>query len=558
MDAPNRILALSLALWLAACAAPELPLATQHLSLDSAAAPAPAETRIPQPLQQDFLQPEEPQATFSVSVNAVPAQELLLALARDAGINIDIHPGISGNVTLNALDQTLEQILHRIARQVDMRYTLEQGTLFVLPDTPYLKHYRIDYVNLNRDTEGAIANTERIGTPATGNPDARGSHSSLTIQNTGANHFWSTLAQNLRDLLQERDPPLPDGSSETLVQQTPGHGTAAKAAPKGIEGTVASTPAATELTLTRRSTYRAATDVIVNPENGLISVRATDKQHARIAAFIDAVMTSAQRQVLIEATVVEVRLNKQYQQGINWSVLRAHGSATQAPGGETGASSGRVAQTTASLFVLDYLNPNSRLGNLAASLTLLESFGNVRVLSSPKLSVLNNQTAMLRVVDNLVYFTVKAETTTNQTHSVTTYTTTPNTLPIGFTMSVTPRINDDDTVQINLRPSISRLLGYVDDPNPALTVPSRIPITSTREMESILTIADRQTAVMGGLMQDESSNNTDAVPGLSTLPLAGELFKQRNDVARKTELVIFLRPLIKHDVPLRPLSGGAT
>jgi general secretion pathway protein D len=185
--------------------------------------------------------------------------------------------------------------------------------------------------------------------------------------------------------------------------------------------------------------------------------------------------------------------------------------------------------------------------------SLLESFGNVKVLSSPKLSVLNNQTALIKVVDNLVYFTIAATTVTNQTGSQTNYTSSPTTLPVGFTMSVTPQISDNDSVLFNLKPAISRVTSYVNDPNPDLAragVISRIPQTQTREMESVLKIDNNQIAVMGGLMQDSVNNLTDAIPGLSTIPGAGELFKQRNDSTEKTELVIFLRPVIIRDASI--------
>jgi general secretion pathway protein D len=154
---------------------------------------------------------------------------------------------------------------------------------------------------------------------------------------------------------------------------------------------------------------------------------------------------------------------------------------------------------------------------------------------------------MLRVVDNLVYFSVKADTTTNQSTSTTVYTTTANTVPIGFTMSVTPQINESDTVQLNLRPSITRLLGYVNDPNPSLSaagVVSRIPQTQSREMESMLSIENNQIAVLGGLMQNDINNQSDTVPFLASLPLIGGLFKSRNDNSNKTELVIFIKPTV--------------
>ena len=183
------------------------------------------------------------------------------------------------------------------------------------------------------------------------------------------------------------------------------------------------------------------------------------------------------------------------------------------------------------------------------------AFGNVKILSSPRLSVINNQTALLKVVDNTVYFTIKADTTINQTTSLTTYTTTPFTVPVGFVMQVTPQISDDDTVLINVRPTISRITGFVNDPNPALAilnppVISRIPEIQSREMESILRIPSGQIAVMGGLMQDGINNNADTVPGAASLPFFGNLFRNRVETTTKSELVIFLRPLVIRDASI--------
>lgn len=539
--------------------------------------PLSATTVIPQSIKRSAaLPPPKPGTkteTYSVVVTNVPAQEILFALARDAKINLDIHPGIQGAVTLNALNQTLPQILTRITRQIDMRYELENGNLSVMPDSPYLHSYKIDYVNMVRDSDGTMSNTTQVGSNSSSSAAGTGSsgnnNSSLTIKNISKNDFWKTLTQNIKDILHETDKILPSGSSETVIQQistasSTGTGvqpasnkkTAAKAGVGNSPNPVSVQEGGT--TVTRTNTFREAASVIANPENGIITVRATGKQHEKIQEFIDQIMANASRQVLIEATVVEVQLNDQYQQGINWSLLQRGGTGfqlRQAATGQSGAGTGLVAGNTASLFTLDYINPTSRLGNLAASVSLLESFGKVKVLSSPKLSVMNNQTAILRVVDNLVYFVINVTTTapTSTSSAFSTFATTPNTVPIGFTMSVTPQINDTGTVQINLHPSISRLLGYVNDPNPSLAaagVVSRIPVTSTREMESILKIENNQIAVMGGLMQDEATNNTDAIPGLSNIPVAGNLFKNRNDTTTKTELVIFLRPVVIKDASI--------
>jgi general secretion pathway protein D len=557
-------------LCLVSCGTAPIAPSPQHLLRNAPAAntsvtgdiPALVTDALPLPSPRRSRKPE----TYSVVVTQVPAQEILFALARDARINLDIHPGIIGSVTMNALDQTLPQLLDRIARQVDMRYELHGNSLIVLPDSPYLHHYKIDYVNMSRDADTAIANATQVNSsvaPATtGTPALPNNNSLISIRNSSHNHFWETLTQNIKDQLHETDKVLPEGSSETVVEQksaisTTGTGAAPppaakKGSPKPTGLETSPNPASLQeggTTITRRSTFREAASVIANPETGLLTVRATRKQHEKVQEFVDRVMNSARRQVLIEATVVEVRLSDQYRQGINWSLLQQGGALQLRQAGGAGLPTAG----NGSLFILDYLNPTSRLGNLGVQVSLLESFGNVKVLSSPKLSVLNNQTAMLRVVDNLVYFTVKADTTTNQTNSITTYTTTPNTLPIGFTMSVTPQIDESDTVLLNLKPSISRVIGYVNDPNPELArvgITSRIPQTQTREMESVLKIDSRQIAVLGGLMQDQANKLTDAVPGLSRLPGLGRFFTHTSDSSEKTELVIFLRPQVVRNASL--------
>lgn len=524
---------------------------------------------IPQTIQQSVPLPR-PRATaktetYSVVVNNVKVQDLLFALARDAKLNVDIHPGISGSVTLNAIDQTLQQLLSRIARQVDMRFELDGPNLAVMPDSPYLKSYKIDYVNMSRDTNGTVAVTTQIATAGStatgGGASAGGGNNSQTrIDNKSQNHFWDTLIQNIKDILRETDKVLPEGSSETVVEQESAQsttgtgmatgGTVATRAPQALPSLANSpNPAAlqnTGTTVVRRTTFREAASVIAHPESGVLSIRATSRQHEKLQEFLDKVMSSAGRQVMIEATIAEVQLSNSYQQGIDWKV---------APFGAAGftvtQSASGIAAPISSLLQLGYTNSQ---GNMSATVKLLESFGTVKVLSSPKISVLNNQTAVLKVVDNSIYFTIKADTTQNQTTSVTTFTTTVNQVPVGFVMNVTPQISDTDSVLLNIRPSISRIIGTVPDPNPALKksstnnfssdIVSAIPIIRSREMESIIRVENGNIAVMGGLMEDSLNNTDNAVPGISQIPVVGQLFTQRDDTLRKTELVVFLRPVI--------------
>ncbi len=551
---------------LAACGIQPIRPSPQHLLAEPG-----RQGTIPQPVRASIAppvpRPAAKIAVYSVSVYNVPVQELLYALARDAGINIDIHPGINGVVTINAINQSLPQILSRISEQVDMRYEMEGMDISVMPDTPYLLNYKVDYLNMSRDTNGSVAIITQIATPGagvvaggTGTATAGINNSTTSVTNVAKNRFWETLIQNIKDLLHETDKILPEGSSETIVQQAGIQTTTGTGAPprkssgKGDQGSIAASPSPATLqntgtTVIKRTTFREASSVIANPEAGIISIRATSRQHRKIQEFLDRVMQSAKRQVLIEATVVEVQLSDAYQQGINWAGLANGGKGWSLVQSPTGGIPSAVNQ---SLFVLSYTNPSSKVGNLSATVSLLESFGKVKVLSSPQVSVLNNQTALLKVVDNRIYFTIQANTSQNQTTTLTTYTTTVNSVPVGFVMDVTPEIGSNDSIIIDLRPTISRILGYVSDPNPSLpaTVKNLIPEIQTREMESVIRVNSGQIAVLGGLMQDSVNNVDDTVPGLFQLRGIGGIFSHRNDATTKSELVIFLRPIVIRDASL--------
>ena len=558
---PKRLLIPAcVAIWLGACAqVPVAPPAQGHLQASEAVAVQTAP--IPEPVAQSLSLPPPRAAakldTYSVVVSGVAVEELLFALARDARVNVDVHPGLSGTVTLNAIDQTLPQILRRIARQTDMRFELDGQNLVVMPDSPFLRTYRVDYVMMNRDTLGTVSVATQIasagsgsvgGSGAQASTNLAGNSSATRIENTARNHFWETLIQNLKDILRETDKVLPAGT-EGLAENSaasPALPLAPVTASRGADGGEG-TQLNLAVTLAQpqsaaadaRPLFREAASVIAHPESGVLIVRATGRQHERVQEFIDAVMNSARRQVLIEATIVEVQLSRNFQQGIDWSKLNLGGSGFQV----VQRAAGQLTAPGSSLIELSY----SGSGAFSGSIKLLESFGNVRVLSSPKLSVLNNQSAVLKVVDNIVYFTIESDTTQNQTTSVTTFTTTVNSVPIGFVMNVTPQISAHDTVLLNLRPSLSRVIGQASDPNPALrdrNIVNNFPIIRTREIESMIRVENGNIAVMGGLMEDVRDDRDNTVPLLSRIPGLGELFTNRDDTTTKTELVIFLRPTV--------------
>ena len=547
--------------------------------------PRVAKAPIPKPVRSSPVLPP-PKAikkaqTYSVVVNEVPVKEILFALARESKINVDIHPSIQGRATLNAVDQTLPAILERLARQVDLTYQMENNVLYITPDQPELRFYKVDYVNMRRDTKSFIGSATEIsstgqsastgagGQSTTTNTSGNGANNSsrTAVTSESNNHLWESLIQNIKDLLAETDKEVIVKRFGTLSENNASN---ANATDEELEAMAQQNKRQIDQRDERRSEYRTllAANVIANPETGVISVRATNRQHGKVQEFIDRVMNSAKKQVLIEATIVEVQLSDSFQAGIDWSRLNNSATNSGFVFGQTLGSKGVNFNTNTGAFtagnpnalgvpssaglVAGYINPSSALGNIAASITLLKKFGDTKVLSSPKLMVLNNQTAVLKVVNNIVYFTVQAQQSQGSVGGgiLSTVTTTPNTVPVGVVMSVTPQINDTDNVNINVRPTISSVVGFKQDPNPNLTIPSLIPEIQVREMESVLQIHSGNTAVLGGLMQDEIRKNSDKVPGLADVPGIGKAFTGRDDANRKTELVIFLRPTVIRNASL--------
>ena len=435
-------------------------------------------------------EPDEPLQTFTVVATDLPASELLFALARDARLNLDIDPSIDARISINAIDQTMPQILRRISRQVALRYYLDGPNLVIEKDRPFVRLYRVDYLNMSRETVSTVG-IETTMTSDSGNEGGSSGDSSTKVINETTNNFWQSLEDNIL-LLATLD---------------------------GFDG-----------------------KVISHRESGTISVLAPSAAHENIQLFIDTVVSSARRQVLIEATIVEVTLNDQFQGGVDWASI-AQGDGWSLQQSLLGGALGTAPFTSATFL------DTSPSRTITAAVKALDAFGETSVMSSPKIMVLNNQTAVLKVADNTVYFDVDATQATSGVNAVVTQTfdTTVKTVPVGFVMNVTPYISASSEVILNIRPTITRILRFVPDPNPSLAlagVESLIPEIQVREFESVLRVASGNTAVLGGLMQDSADQQDAGVPGLHRIQGAGFLFGAKDREYRKTELVIFLRPRI--------------
>ncbi len=558
-----------------------LPQSEGHVATPAAPASKISLADVPPPTRtSDFAPAPKPSVkapTYSVVVNEVPVKELLFALARDTKQNIDIHPGLTGLVSLNAINETLPAILDRLSKQVNMRYRVEANTLIVSPDTAYMKTYRVNYVNMTRETTSTIGVSGQIqsgsaggstaGAGSTGSSGASGASggtnsSSTLVKTTSNNNFWEALRDNIRAILvSTRSQSLTSeqraeraesqrSAREERLQQAEAVARAGQAAPQLFNSVFGGQSAASPVAGDVRD------DIVVNPVSGTISVLGTEKQHALVQQHIDSITQMSQRQVLIEATIAEVTLTDAYQAGIDWSRLAVSGGITFNQNLTAGIPNGFSAGSLA----IGYINPTSAIGNIAASVNLLNQFGNTKVLSSPKLMAINNQTALLKVVDNIVYFNIEATTTTAANVGTnTTFNTTAQTVPVGMVMSMTPQINENGQVTITIRPTITRVNGFANDPNPSLCsvqiaasnggkcLTNPVPQVQTREMESVLQLVSGQTAVLGGLMQDSAQYNRNSIPGAGNPAITGflsEWFGARDDKVSKSELVIFLRSTI--------------
>jgi general secretion pathway protein D len=300
----------------------------------------------------------------------------------------------------------------------------------------------------------------------------------------------------------------------------------------------------------------------LNPEAGIITVYANQRQQKAVERYLRDVRTSMTQQVLIEAKVLEITLNDNFRSGVDWNAILGPNSNRQnfslSSNFGQNISSGLITPDLAATWTGAILSPNGR-NNLSLAAQLVSQFGTVRTLSSPRLTVLNNQMAQRKVVDNQVFFELQVNITqgTATTAPLTTVNSQIKTVPVGLILSVQPAIDPITRhISLSLRPSITRITGFINDPGVAVsvavaqqnnpnakipTVTSPIPIIEVREMDSMVNMESGQTLVMGGLMQESAKTGREGVPGLMDVPLIGQVASENTRENTTSELVIFIR-----------------
>ncbi len=542
------------------------------------------ESKVPelQPYVADVSENLKPMPLVSISVNqTVPVRDVLFELAQQADYDIELDPRIKGSIIFTARERPFDLVVQRIAEIAGLRYKFEDDILRVELDSPYQKNYKVDYLSFIRKNKGSIRNDVSV---VSGEGTDTGSNFEAASESEA--DFWGELEVNLAQILgastelsslkTKKDPRITATTDNPApIAPTTPAGVDGAAVPPPVDGQVAPTTAppapgqAPQAVLRVDSlptdededpnAQQAGADkgngvtFAINKQAGIISVIATEKLHKEIERYLTELKRSVTSQVLIEAKVLEVSLTDEFATGIDWFLVDGLLS------GELNVGVDTVGDTLAPVFE-PISDPNISLdlayvGNdIQAVIQAVSRFGTVKALASPRLTVLNNQSAVLNVANNQVYFEIDIDVTTEEGVTQTDIDSDIKNVPEGVLINVQPSINlDDKTISLAVRPTITRIVEFVNDPAVSFVVASAdldseitspVPVVNIQEMDSVVRMKSGQAILMGGLMQDRATSQQTGAPVLSEIPVMGALFRNQGDKIQKTELVVFIKATI--------------
>ena len=509
----------------------------------------------------------------SISVNqSVPLRDALYELAQQADYDIELDPGIRGSIIFTARNRPFDEVVERIANIAGLRYKLEDDILRVEVDNPYNKVYKIDYLSYVRNSNSSISNNISVVSGS-----GADSGSNFEANSESEINFWGELEANLEQIVRgaqtgalktRRTPRITATSQNPDVQAvapTTENGQVVAQAPEAVLNVEALPLDEEEVNNNNSSNQDDEPNTFtINKQAGLISVYANEKAHKEVASYLKLLKKAVTSQVLIEAKILEVTLNDEHATGVNWDFLglsnelginlsSAAGSGLLGvgPGGTRLNLNDIEGQAFPQAFTAAF-NGN----DIQALIGAISRFGTVKALASPRLTVLNNQSAVLNVATNRVFFELEIDTTTEDGTTNVDVDSDIRNVPEGVLVNVQPSINlDDQTISMAVRPTITSILGQgIEDPGVAIAVgqcgapctgiTSLVPELNVQEIDSVIKTRSGQPVVMGGLLQDRVVTTDSGVPVLGETPVLGSLFKDHNDRVIKTELVIFLKATI--------------
>jgi MSHA biogenesis protein MshL len=466
---------------------------------------------------------------FDISVKAAQAPEFFMSLVKDTHLNMVVHPDVSGQISISLRDVTLEDVLSTVRDVYGYRYRRQGNTFQVFPASMRTQIYTVNYLDVVRDSSsrtrvssGQVGKTGTDGQAAVPSGTAAagsgrtGDVSGSVVRTDSESDFWLDLQESL-----------------TLIVGTE-------------DG--------------RR--------VVVHPQSGVIVVHAMPDELRDVQDYLNTIEKAAHRLVILEAKVVEVTLNDRFQAGINWnaliefgndkSILFGHsGGGTVFDTGVSGLAGSVVPlvrgtqvtgfDTTAfgGIFTID-----ANLKDFNALIELLKTQGDVQVLSSPRISTVNNQKAVIKVGQD-EYFVTDLETDTDITDGVSNQSVDVTLTPFfsGVALDVLPQIDADDNVILHIHPAISEVMEKTKNIKVSTDNDLSIPLalSTIRESDTVVRARSGQIVVLGGLMRNALRDEEARTPLFGDLPVVGNMFRHQREIATKSELVILLRPLVIND-----------
>lgn len=462
---------------------------------------------------------------FSIAANQVPAHEFFAGLAVDTPYNFAIHPRVDGYITLNLKDVTLTETL-TIVRDI-YGYEIRQNNQFVqvLPAGLRSETITLDYLALRRMglsqtsvSSGGVKDNDRNNRGGIGTAGYGSNSNNQLLGNQGGSNLLGSGMQGM----QTNGSSISSFSETDLWQDL-------QAIIEGIIGTGDG----------RR--------VVVAPQAGLVTITAYPHELRAAREFIEQAQNRLQRQVILEARIVEVVLNDDYQQGINWNDLfRGSSSVNKFFGNEvTGSFTFTGGEVSAGGGLGGVFGMTLNIGDFSGALNLLQTQGNVQVLSNPRVSAANNQKAVIKLGED-EYFVTDVSTTTI-TGTATTSTPNIELTPFfsGISLDITPQISETGEVILHVHPSVVQTQEQekvVKLNNDTFVLP--LAQSNIRESDTIVKARNGEIVVIGGLMQTTYTDTVAKAPLLGDIPVVGNLFKNKRRIEQKKELVILIRPTV--------------
>jgi MSHA biogenesis protein MshL len=532
-----------LAALLAGCAAGPPPAATQS-AVDAALRQARSERpapKVPERIAQALLPPLAaeplaaavvPEARFDLAVTAAPAAQVFHAIGSGSRYSMLLPPTLAGTVTVNLKEVSVREALEVMRELYGYEFRIDGTRVYVQPAALQTRVFQVAYPAARRvgrsDTRvisGSISNSPG----AAGGASAGGNQEGSQISTTSDTDFWKELEASLKAIV-------------------------------GTDG---------------------GRQVVISQHSGVIVVRGYPRDQREVESYLRAARLAIERQVMLEAKIVEVSLSDGYEAGINWSAFTAAGNHRLSMGADAGRinvpgslgrqygiptgslTTGVDASTTPATVVsstLGQLLASPLLGggtgalglafttnSFASLLSFLETQGSVQVLSSPRVAAINNQKAVLRVgTDDFFITNISTTTTASASGSVTTPTIQVQPFFSGISLDVTPQIDEDSMVTLHIRPSVSVVSERTRVVNLGNLGSFTLPLASSNvnEADTVVRVMDGVTVAIGGLMQQSQSGDDQRVPGAGDVPVVGNLFKRTNRTLHKRELVFLLKPTV--------------